>query len=261
MTSRRIYDRDRQAHFVTFSCYRRRRVLDHDRAKRIVLGVLNSQLALQEGRCVGFVVMPDHVHAILWFPEDDQLSHFMKQWKQRSSVQIKRFLSEAMTGYAGSIDQSEPVWQPRYYDFNLYSDHKFEEKLSYLHLNPVRAGLVARPCDWAWSSARYYEQGRSVGVPVGWLERRLLRLRRPDNTLSGPPGGARYDAGETGRGRWRRCGRGDCGGVRPAHRGAMGGLNRPGTDLLGQRHEHRPPRREGDHPGPARDRLGMLRRG
>lgn len=170
MASRRIYDRDRHAHFVTFSCYRRRRFLDHDRPKRIVLGVLSSQLSLQHGRCVGFVVMPDHVYAILWFPEDDQLSHFMKQWKQRSSVQIKRFLREGATAYARTFDLSEPIWQPRYYDFNLYSQHKFEEKVAYMHQNPVRAGLVARPSEWPWSSARYYEQGRSVGVPVGWLD-------------------------------------------------------------------------------------------
>ncbi len=113
--------------------------------------------------------MPDHVHAILWFAASDQLSHFMKQWKQRSSVQIKRLLSEELNAYAMTLDLSEPVWQPRYYDFNLYSSHKIQEKLAYMHLNPVRAGLAEQPCDWPWSSARYYEMGRSVGVPVGWL--------------------------------------------------------------------------------------------
>jgi putative transposase len=170
MPGKRTYDREGHAHFVTFSCYRRRRTLDHDRAKRIVLGVLNSQLSLQDGRCVGFVVMPDHVHAIVWFPGDDQLSHFMKQWKQRSSVQIKRLLREGLPAYARTFDPSEPFWQARYYDFNLYSARKIEEKLVYMHQNPVRAGLVARPCDWPWSSARYYELGRTVGVPVGWLD-------------------------------------------------------------------------------------------
>jgi putative transposase len=42
-------------------------------------------------------------------------------------------------------------------------------KLEYMHQNPVKAGLVAMPCDWPWSSARYYESGRPVGVPVAWL--------------------------------------------------------------------------------------------
>ncbi|WP_391731832.1 transposase [Tautonia sociabilis] len=94
----------------------------------------------------------------------------MTQWKQRSSVQIKRFLREGMTAYARTFVLSEPIWQPRFYGFNLDSEGKFEEKLTYLHQNPVRAGLVAHPCDWPWSSARYDEQGRSVGVPVGWLD-------------------------------------------------------------------------------------------
>ncbi|HWE36421.1 MAG TPA: transposase [Isosphaeraceae bacterium] len=170
MSARRLYDREGHAHFVTFSCYRRRRLLDHDRAKRIVLGVLGSQLAMQTGRCVGFVVMPDHVHAIVHLPAPDQLSHFMKQWKQRSSVQIKRFLRAELTAYAAALDPTVPTWQPRYYDFNLYSPWKVEEKLLYMHLNPVRAGLVARAVDWPWSSARYYESGRTVGVPVGWLD-------------------------------------------------------------------------------------------
>jgi len=44
------------------------------------------------------------------------------------------------------------------------------EKLNYLHLNPVRAGLVEKAVDWRWSSARWYEQRRSVEVPIQWIE-------------------------------------------------------------------------------------------
>jgi putative transposase len=134
-----------------------------------VLGVLNSQLSMQEGRCVGFVVMPDHVHAIVWFPEADQIGHFMKQWKQRSSVQIKRLIRARLVRYAGTIDSTEPAWQAGYYDFNLFTKRKAEEKLAYMHQNPVRAGLVDKAEDWTWSSAGYYAMGRSAGVPVAWL--------------------------------------------------------------------------------------------
>src|SRR4051812_6968723 len=112
MTRRRIYDREGHAHFVTSSCYKRRRLLDEDRPKRVVLGVLGSQLAMQDGLCVGFVVMPDHVHAIVRFPEPDQISRFMKQWKQRSSVNIKRLFRGALSAYAGTIDATDPFWQP-----------------------------------------------------------------------------------------------------------------------------------------------------
>ena len=77
MGTRAVYDDESHAHYVTFSCYRRRRLLDDDRAKRVVLGVLNAQLASRKASCVGFVVMPDHVHAIVWFPIPGQLSVFM----------------------------------------------------------------------------------------------------------------------------------------------------------------------------------------
>ena len=169
MATKRTFDREGHAHFVTFSCYRRRRLLDHDRAKKAVLGVLGSQLGRQDGRCVGFVVMPDHVHATVRFPRPDQISPFMKQWKRRSSIEIKRLIASSLVQYAETLDLTEPVWQAGYYDFNLHTTDKVSEKLNYMHQNPVRAGLVTRPVDWPWSSARYYEAGESVGVPVGWL--------------------------------------------------------------------------------------------
>jgi putative transposase len=120
MAMKRTFDREGHAHFVTFSCDRQGR-LDYDRAKKVVLGVLNSLLSRQDGRCVGFVVMPDRVHAIVWFPKTDQLSHFLKQWKQRSSIRIKRLIRSPMVRYSGTIDLIEPVWQPGYYDFNPFT--------------------------------------------------------------------------------------------------------------------------------------------
>lgn len=169
MNRRAIHDDELHAHFVTFSCYHGRRLLDDDRAKRIVLGVLNSQLVRRKASCVGFVVMPDHVHAIVWFSIPKQLSVFMQQWKRLSSEAIGRLVHEKLVHYAEKTDLEDPVWQPKYYPFNLYSEEKVREKLTYMHENPVRAGLVARPCDWAFSSARYYEAGRSVGVPIRWI--------------------------------------------------------------------------------------------
>jgi putative transposase len=109
--------------------------------------------------------MPNHIHA-LGAIEQQQLSDFMKQWKQRSSVQIKKLFREHLQHYALYFDPSQPVWQARYYPFNVYSQNKVTEKLDYMHENPVRAGLVARAIDWPWSSARFYALGRSVGLPI-----------------------------------------------------------------------------------------------
>lgn len=54
--------------------------------------------------------------------------------------------------------------------FQIDSRQKLEEKLTYMHMNPVRAGLVEKPADWKWSSARWYEHQQSVGVPISWVD-------------------------------------------------------------------------------------------
>ncbi|MFH0939654.1 MAG: hypothetical protein V1899_10305 [Planctomycetota bacterium] len=49
-------------HYVTFSCYKRRRLLNPDVCKRIVIGTLGSQLTRQNGICVGFVITMDSTY-------------------------------------------------------------------------------------------------------------------------------------------------------------------------------------------------------
>ena len=166
MTQRRIYDDERHAQFVTFSCYKKRKLLNPDRAKRIVIGTLGSRLAIQKGICIGFVVMPDHVHALLWFDELGQLSLFMNKWKDQTSSRIKDLFRRDHAEYFAKLNDDDPVWQPRYYSFNVFSEKKIFEKLDYMHLNPVRGGLVDGACDWPWSSARWHLQGKSVGLQI-----------------------------------------------------------------------------------------------
>jgi putative transposase len=168
MVKRRLYDAEKHIHFVTFSCYKRRTYLKPDRAKRIVIGQLGIRLRKHDGLCLGFVVMNDHVHAMVWFPETEQLSSFMNKWKEQSSREIKQMFRNHFANYWSRVDDSDPIWQARYYGFNVWSRSKAEEKLDYMHMNPVRAGLVQRAVEWTWSSARWYVEGKSVGLPIRW---------------------------------------------------------------------------------------------
>ena len=166
MNKRRIYDDERNAQFITFSCYKRRKLLNFDRAKRIVIGTLGAQLATHGGLCIGFVIMPEHVHCLVWFDEPGHLSPFMDHWKDQTSSRIKKLYRDEFPEYLAMIDESEPVCQARYYPFNVFTEKKLNEKLDYMHLNPVRRGLVRRAVDWKWSSARWYLEGKSVGIPI-----------------------------------------------------------------------------------------------
>ena len=49
------------------------------------------------------------------------------------------------------------------YDRNIFTDEELEEKIKYIHHNPVRRGLVERAIEWPWSSARWYAGIRRPG--------------------------------------------------------------------------------------------------
>jgi putative transposase len=169
--SRKIFDIEGHAFFVTFSCYRRLSLLGRDRCKRIVLGNLDTLSWRHQVGVVGYCVMPNHVHALLRPVETGLLSTFMQQWKRLTSDAIQQFL------HLGQADDFSPfskyvrdntgtihVWQPKYYPFNVFTPKKALEKLEYMHNNPVKAGLVKDPCDWPWSSAAYFLKGKASPV-------------------------------------------------------------------------------------------------
>jgi len=113
----------------------------------------------------GFVVMPEHVHLLLSEPERSNLAVALQM--------LKQIVSQKLNEHA-----TNPFWQPRYYDFNVYREQKLMEKLDYMHQNPVRRGLVTRPEDWTWNSARHYATGEECGVEIEshWTARRREQL-------------------------------------------------------------------------------------
>ena len=135
-----------------------------------VLAVFGHLLRAMSAKCVGFVLMPNHVHALVWLPEPKDLTRFLYGWKRMSSFRIRQWYAEHASNYFADFGPGERFWQPKSYIFHIYSDRKLREKLDYMHLNPVRAGLVRKAEEWRWSSARWYLLQQTVGVPITWME-------------------------------------------------------------------------------------------
>ena len=72
-----------------------------------------------------------------------------------------------MSGFRES-QPSGPIWQKRFYDFNVCSTEKRIEKLRYIHRNPVKRGLAEKPKEWKWSTFRTYACGEEGLVKVNW---------------------------------------------------------------------------------------------
>jgi len=61
-------------------------------------------------------------------------------------------------GFEGGEELPARFWQRRFLDFNVWSLKKRVEKLEYMHMNPVKRGLVTHPKDWPWSSFSFYSK-------------------------------------------------------------------------------------------------------
>ena len=159
------FQQSRHLHFVTFSCYRRRPLLDSSGRRELVERALENARRSYRFFVTGYVVMPEHVHLLVGEPERGLLATAIQAMKQS----VARRLTPRNSGH---------FWQARYYDFNVWSEHKRLEKLNYMHWNPVKRDLVSRPEDWLWSSFRHYATGCEgiVEIESEWTARRRERL-------------------------------------------------------------------------------------
>jgi putative transposase len=151
---------------VTFSTYKRRRFLDSEQTRDIVIEVLQKCLVTHKAVCGGFVVMPNHVHALLLGEENFKISPFMQVWKKTSSYRIREYFQRELPTFLNALPDDGPIWQASFYDSTIDTDKLHNEKLRYMHNNPVTAKLAETHIDWRWSSARFYKLDEPVGVTI-----------------------------------------------------------------------------------------------
>ena len=156
-------------HYITTSTYRRARVYDSERFRNHWVTTL-SELRRELGfKIVGYVLMPEHFHALLWPTPDANPSQIMQKLEDRTALFVLKNLREnlnfpwcrkmlARVTLAPTVHHHAHfrVWQRKSYDMNIWTAKKVGEKLNYMHNNPVKRGLVREPGDWAWSSWRFY---------------------------------------------------------------------------------------------------------
>jgi REP element-mobilizing transposase RayT len=95
-----------------------------------------------------FMLMPDHIHALLSFQRHQSMSRVIGDWKRFQTVQH---------GIA---------WQEGYFDHRLRDDERGEQlsaKIDYVRQNPVAAGLCAKAEDWPWWIERSALDDESAG--------------------------------------------------------------------------------------------------
>jgi putative transposase len=165
------YQSQGDLHFITFSCYERRALLETVPARNLFLKILEQVRRGYAASMVGYVVMPEHVHLLLSEPQKGTLAKLMQVLKQRVSRakrgrRRRRVSGQLSLAFPLSVAGLQHFWQRRYYDFNVYSAQKIREKLDYIHTNPVKRRLVEHPKNWPWSSWAFYATGKQGPVKI-----------------------------------------------------------------------------------------------
>jgi len=114
--------------------------VDRTQARSLIEPVLASALLdsvrfyHQRARwhCSLFLLMADHLHALLAFPPPSAMSRTVGDWKKYHTLKHR------------------VAWQDGYFDHRIRDAKEFEEKATYVRHNPVVKGLCARPEDWPW---------------------------------------------------------------------------------------------------------------
>jgi len=174
---KRYYGTD-DAHFITCSCYQRKPWLDTPSRRDHFLTILEQVRLRCRFVVMAYVVMPEHFHLLMSEPQEGDPSKAMQWVKQ---LYAKRVLPRMPSGNEGlpSVRVPRHVWQARFYDFNVWTEHKRVEKLRYMHRNPVTRGLVEKPEQWVWSSFRDYLYGQTGKVHVNDTDLMKMRIKPP----------------------------------------------------------------------------------
>ncbi len=172
------WDNQSDAHCITFSCLGRKSFLARPRPCHWLLDAIGSARAKLGFHLWAYVIMPNHVHLVLW-PREATMDRILKSIKlpvTKSALRWARHESPVAMAAMAGVESDGRVhyrfWLPGGgYDRNLRSDSDVHMKIKYVHENPVRRRLVARLEDWPWSSWHTYQ-----GVGNGLLSLDLESL-------------------------------------------------------------------------------------
>jgi len=130
-------------YFVTASAFQKQSLLQSDRMAGLFTEVLFHYQQQTKYRLHEFVVMPNHFHLLLTPTPPVTLEKAMQFIKGGFSYRAKKELMFAAE-----------IWQTSFYDRRVRDAEEYARFRHYIHLNPVRRGLVAAPEEFPYSSAR-----------------------------------------------------------------------------------------------------------
>jgi putative transposase len=162
---RRSYNDPGHAHELTFSCYNGFPFLKAERTCLWLAESIHNARAKHDFDLWAYVFMPEHVHIVVHPRQREyDMGSILRAIKEpvgrRASSHLARhateWLEKVIVTRGRRIERR--FWQAGGgFDRNVTEAQTLLLMMDYIHLNPVRRGLVERPVQWKWSSAAWFE--------------------------------------------------------------------------------------------------------
>ena len=158
-----------ELYFVTYTVIGWIDVFTRDIYRNVLLDSWNYCIKNKGLKIYAWCIMTNHVHMII-SSEKEELSDIMRDMKSFTSSTLKKLITENPTesrkhwilkilreaGTKNKHNNNFQFWQQHNHPILLDSNFLLEQKLNYIHENPVKAGFVDEPEDFLYSSARDY---------------------------------------------------------------------------------------------------------
>ena len=170
----RHYYKEFNCFFVTTACVNHTPIIEQTNSYRLLEHSLMFVSKKYKADILAYVIMPNHIHLIIYFKAENRLSDFMRDFKKYTSVEIIRKVIEQrwqdlLTKLkSSSKGRKFQVWQHRFDDVFLESKWLIEQKLDYIHSNPLQEQwqLVKDATDYEYSSAKFYYLDQQPNVKI-----------------------------------------------------------------------------------------------
>lgn len=150
-------------YFVTFTVQGWVDVFTRNEYKNILIENLTYCQKNKGLEIFAYCFMSNHIHLIVRAKEGYSLSDILRDFKKFTSKTILNSIKENPQESRKEwllqqfkSDKGNNFWQTESNPIELWSNKVIEQKLNYIHNNPVEEGLVFRPEDYLYSSACIY---------------------------------------------------------------------------------------------------------
>jgi putative transposase len=150
--------------FFTSTNLEWKKLLSQDKYKDMVVESLRFLVVYKRIKLYAFVIMSNHIH-LIWqmrsgIKPDVVQRDFLKYTAQRIKYDLERNHPEILKNFlVNAKDRKYQFWERNALSVELRTAKVFQQKLDYIHLNPVKAGICKLPEQYKYSTAKFYETG------------------------------------------------------------------------------------------------------